>query len=297
MVATLEILSQKSLVVVLAYAPTGLGHLRVTDALFHGLPKSSAPLLLGSQDKSIGILHRIASIHPLARGVMEKIQAGSLETFFTFCYRRFLSTRTDILYSQLTTILDQRVTMPKTILVVSTHFGLAYELSLIKNKLERQKDIRVVLVVVVTDDSPQKLWYIPFADLTFVPSARTKAKLIEYGQSSKMPALQFEVIPYPLSPVLTQNSSNFQYSDKKNQLDFDSRKEIHICIPISGAAVGISEIMILVNTLHHFSSRFQFHILVKNVTFTKAFIGDMIVTPNIILYTSVHDRELVELYE
>ena len=54
-------LQDKNFLIIFTYAPAGLGHLRVTDALFHGLSKDIKPLILGSHDKTIAFLHQIAS--------------------------------------------------------------------------------------------------------------------------------------------------------------------------------------------------------------------------------------------
>lgn len=63
---SLEPLKDKSLLIIFAYAPAGLGHLRVTDALYQGLPKDiNTPLILGSQDETITYLHRLMSLNPL----------------------------------------------------------------------------------------------------------------------------------------------------------------------------------------------------------------------------------------
>lgn len=64
---SLAALSKKSTLVILAYSPTGLGHLRVTNALYEGLPKDISPILLGAQDKTTGNLHRFVSAHPFLK--------------------------------------------------------------------------------------------------------------------------------------------------------------------------------------------------------------------------------------
>ena len=41
-------LAQRQLQLVLTYAPAGLGHLRVMDALYHGLPETTNPVVLAA---------------------------------------------------------------------------------------------------------------------------------------------------------------------------------------------------------------------------------------------------------
>ena len=172
-----KILKNKETVIILAYAPAGLGHLRVTDALYHGLPKTANPLLLGSQDKSITRIHRILSIHPIFRFFFELGQSGIPQYIVTYVYRNYLWLLTKLIYQQLTTILDQRIEETKTVLIIATHFGLAHQIAAIKDKLAKERKVKIVLAVQVTDDSPQYMWYIPGADLTFVPSEYTRREL------------------------------------------------------------------------------------------------------------------------
>jgi hypothetical protein len=53
---------------------------------------------------------------------------------------------------------------------VCTHFGLAHKLAAIKEKLQKEKQVRMVLVVFVSDDTFQHIWYIDGADLLVVGS-------------------------------------------------------------------------------------------------------------------------------
>ena len=63
--STVDQLIHRQLQLVLCYAPAGLGHLRIMDALYHGLPDTVNPVVLGSQDESIRIIHRLTSTHPI----------------------------------------------------------------------------------------------------------------------------------------------------------------------------------------------------------------------------------------
>lgn len=47
-----SLLHDPSVMIIFSYALTGLGHLRVTDALYRGLPEGVRPLTLYSQDTS-----------------------------------------------------------------------------------------------------------------------------------------------------------------------------------------------------------------------------------------------------
>lgn len=60
-------LTNPSMLLIFTYAPAGFGHLRVTNALYHGLPSGANPVLLGAQDYSINYVHRIASNYRITR--------------------------------------------------------------------------------------------------------------------------------------------------------------------------------------------------------------------------------------
>lgn len=297
MKSTSATLSQKNLVLIFTYAPAGLGHLRVTDALYTGLPQEVSPLLLGSQDTGIKGIHRVLSIHPVLRILFEWGQNGLQQYIFTDIYRWILRLRLGLIYQQMGTVLDQRIETPETVLVVATHFALAHELAAIKQRVEQDKKVRMILVVQVTDDSPQPVWFVPDADLIFVPSERTKNKLIEHGKAKKLPMPRFEVVPYPISPVLGDRLSTVEFHEREHQLDIESKSLIHVAIPISGAAVGLEYTTRLVDNLYKRSHRFMFHIVTRSAPYTLLFLKEMIERPCAKLYVSAEDREVVNNYE
>lgn len=190
-------LAQRQLQLVLTYAPAGLGHLRVTDALYHGLPETVNPVVLGSHDKSIQIIHRITSIHLVVRRVFEWLQSGPLSPLSNRIYRAYLRSDTSSVYEQLVSLIDQKMEPPEEVLVVSTHFGLAHKLAAVKERLQREKHVKVFLVVVVTDDTFQHIWYVDGADLMVVPSHFVKEQYFNYGKSLGL-GERIEVLPYPL---------------------------------------------------------------------------------------------------
>ncbi len=290
-------LEDKSLLICFAYAPAGLGHLRVTDALYHGLPKgTNTPLLLGSQDTTITYLHRFMSLNPYIRRLTVWAEKGRVENITTFIYKYILRSHTDLLYEQMKTIISESYTTPLKILIIATHFGLAHQLSEIKERLEKDTRIKVVLVVQVTDDSPHHIWYIPGADLIFAPSERTQRELLKYGKkiNSNVPIV---VNPYPISPTLSKPLANEQYEEKIMQVDNSSDIPIHVIIPISGAAVGTDYFATLTAELNKKSPRFLFHIICKDAPFTKEFISDVAVHEYIRIYGAQEDRKVITAYE
>ncbi len=293
----LSVLAQKSLVLVFAYAPAGFGHLRVADALYHGLPLGVSPILLGAQDKSITTIHKIVSLHPLVRRIFEWGQQGKQERIFTHFYRQQLRSKTKNIYSQMVTIIDQRLEPPETILVIATHFGLAHQIAAIKNQLMKEKKIKIILVVQVTDDSPMHIWYVPDADIIFVPSQKTKEALLEYGRAAKLPPVRFEVIPYPVSPGLSKKMTNGAFLSRLQQVKIKEKASIHVAVPISGAAVGMRFFVHMINELRQKSHRFVFHVISKVTSYTQPFLNEMMANPFVDLHLSSIDKEVVNLYE
>lgn len=294
----MSFLQDSSLILVFAYAPAGLGHLRVTDALYHALPNGTASFLLGSQDKAITVIHRIISIHPFFRNLMEWVQQGGIaETLFTHLYKAVLKKRTRLLYQQMVTILDERIEPPHTLLVIATHFGLAHQLAAIKDKLSREKNVKVILVVQVTDDSDQQIWYVEGADIIFVPSSHTKKMLEGYGRKMGYAHERIEVTPYPISVALGKQLSHTKYLSRIQQLDISQHSTIHVLIPLSGAAIGMDYFTGLIDNLHRISHRFQFHVVSKYAPYTQNFIKRMSERPFVSLYLSSTDKEILHKYE
>lgn len=297
MTSPTAILSQKSVLVIFAYAPAGLGHLRVTDALYQGLPEAVSPLLLGSQDTGITVIHRLFSINSVLREVFEWVQYDPQQYFFSQLYYWSLRAQTDLMYQQLTTVVDQRVETIDTVVVVATHFGLAHQIGKIKKRVEHEKKVKIILAVQVTDDSPQYMWYVPEADITFVPSEYTKKRLEKYGRMKGYAPMKFEVNAYPVSPLLGKKLNSVEFFEKAHQIDPVSKSQIHVCIPISGAAVGLTYFTDLIDTLYRTSHRFIFHVVTRSAPYTLPFLNEMIQRPFVKLYVSSRDRDVVNSYE
>lgn len=290
-------LKDPSLVLIFSYAPAGLGHLRVTDALYHGLPQGTNPLLLGSQDQSITFLHRLTSISRLGRSIGEWFQSGLPEDVFSKYYRQYLCSHTDLVYRQFLTLLDQHYVTPRKVLIVATHFSLAHQLGAIKERIAIERKIKIYLAVQVTDDSPQHIWYVPGADITFVPSAGTKDTLSAYGEKTGLPKIKILVNPYPLSPYLIKNLPDHLFAGRLDQLSSQAKDKINVIVPISGAAVGLNFTKDLMDNLHNLSDRFLFHIIARKAPFTASFLRQTKRKNYISVFASEYDRQVVDAYE
>jgi hypothetical protein len=293
---TLAQLTSRDILLILTYAPAGLGHLRITDALYDGLPKTVNPVVLGSLDKSIQTLHRITSIHPIARAVFEWLQSGPLAYQANRLYRWQLRVNTGVIREELVRLIDERLDPPRKVLVVSTHFGLAHKLAAIKDKLEREKNVRIVLVVFVSDDTFQHIWYVDGADCLVVASNFIKRKYEAYGRrlGKNVP---IEVISYPLNPLRAKPLSARELANKRRQLEATCPDPIRIAIPISGAAVGMLYFSHLIEALRKKSERFTFHIVSKDAPFTRMFLRGQERKRGVFLHVGKQDREVVDLYD
>jgi hypothetical protein len=289
--------SDKNLLIIFTYAPAGLGHLRVVNTLSEGVETKGGSVLMGSYDSSIETIHKFISINHVARNIMEWVQRGTPQTLFTYFYRNYLRNSSSSLYRQVERIFDERVDIPKNVIFVCTHFGLAHQLAVIKERLEKEKDIKIKLIVQVTDDSPQYIWYVPGADLISVPSEQTKLELLKYADKSNLPLTKIVVLPYPVSRQLTELLSENRLVNRIKQLQARSEESLNIAIPVSGAAVDMGFYYSLINRLNGKYHSFNFYIVSRRVPFTKKFLDQIINYKNVTLYESKHDREVVDLYD
>lgn len=290
-------LTAPELTIIVATSPLGLGHLRVTDALYHGLPKTASPILFGAKSPSGSAIYRFVSIHPITRKIMELLQTPPLDRPAAWVGRKMLPLQTTTLYKQIRQILNERFIVSKTVVLVAAHPIHAHQLGAIKEKLAKELAIRIILVVQVTDDSPQPIWYVEVADCIFVPSEYTKQQLKSYASKAHLKKVPIVVTAYPISPLLTEELSQRAFTNRQEQVDPHFNGTLHIAIPISGAAVGTGFTTTIINHLHTYASRCQFHVIAREAPFTKSFIQEMTAVSFVKLYTSTHDRMTVDNYE
>jgi len=277
---------------IFTYAPAGLGHLRVTDALVDGRPKKYPYIMLGSYDKFITNMHRFTSTNPIAKWIFTISQYGLLEDFVTAIYRWILVSSSEKLLIQLKETIESRKEVDE-VLIVATHFGMAHQIGAIKERLAKETGIKVRLVVQVTDDTSQHIWCVRGADITFVPSLYTQKKLEKYANKNNM-NLNFEVVPYPISPSLTNKIGNIKL---RNEDLSSPEKKINVSVPISGAAVGLSFVTKLITIMVKKSNRFKFWVLVKKSVYTEMFLSIISKLQNVNVITGRNDNEMIKLYE
>lgn len=279
---------------IFTYAPAGLGHLRVTDALVHTRPEGYNYIVLGSSDKLISIAHRITSINPLARKIFEASQYGVFEDVITLFYVWALRRRSEEIYIKLLETIGKYRDL-ESVTVVATHPSLANQIGEVKEKIRQKTGLMINLVVQVTDDSSQHIWVVKDADLTMVPSRLTRDELIKYAASRKI-KFNCEVSPYPVSPILGEELSRKQGS---RQVAFQKGESdaINVLVPISGAAVGLRYLADLMLQMDRIYSRFHFLVVAKRSVFTKNFLKELGQLRQFELFTGRSDKEVVDIYE
>jgi hypothetical protein len=293
--STLAQLTDRKLLLILGYAPAGLGHLRVTDALYHGLPDTVNPVVLGSGDKAIQSIHRLTSVNPVGKAVFDWLQGGPFRDQTNRLYRNSLRGNHRDTYNEMCRLLDERMERPERILVACTHFGLAHKLAAIKEELQEREGVRMVLSVCVTDDTFQHIWYVDGADLLVVPSVYTQRKYVAYGEETGT-KLRVEVAPYPIHPRLGDKLDEAELAEKTRQLAANSAEPIHVSIPISGAAVGTDYLSALMARLRERSERFRFHVVGKDAAFTREFLAGLAGKAWIDVRAPAQDRQVVTQY-
>ena len=291
-----DYLDNKSITIIFIYAYAGLGHLRVTDALNEGLSKKASHTILGVENKTLTYFHRLTSVYPAARFIFERVQRGVLEDLFTFFYRRHIRKKTGPFSNQVIKVLKRKKGVKKA-LIIATHYELAHKLGQAKKEIEKKTGMKVILILQVTDDSPQQIWYVSEADIIFVPSHYTRKALLKYAINAGFRITKMEVLPYPVSPRLSLHLSEENYQNKIDQIKPDGRANIHILVPISGAAVGMDYFLKLILNLHKLSDRFKIHFIVKRSIYTQFFLSRLKRRDYVRVHDFQTDRGVIDKYE
>lgn len=277
---------------IFTYAPAGLGHLRVTDALADSRPANFSYIMLGSYDKFITSFHRFFSTNMVAKWIFTISQYGIFEDIFTSIYTRVLILTSEMIFEQLKEIINEKKEVTE-IWIVATHFGMAHQIGHIKERLIKETGKKIRLIVQVTDDTTQHIWCTKGSDLTFVPSLKTKNVMENYAKKRNM-NIKFEVIPYPISPTLTAKSPNI---NKRSEDLLSKDTTINIAVPISGAAVGLNYFSKLISSVTKQTDRVKFFVLVKKSVYTDIFLSVLSKNENVKLIVGRNDNEMVGLYE
>ena len=282
---------------VLATAPAGLGHVRVTEALRDGLGKEMRAEVVGLQDASVQILHRLASRTPFLRSLMEFAQNNPLvEEHFSRLYRANLRRGGKEAYQRLVELVKRRRPIPKVLVIVATHFALAHQVAAVKRLLAQELNLCVVLAVVVTDDSPQKMWGVVGADYVFVPSSTTKERLEAYMRRVGGELPEVVISAYPVSPGLCKNLSEDEFNTRRSQVSPRKMTRLELVIPISGAAVQLRFFQELISVLGK-NGKADITVISRESGYTKSFLSWCQERPSVRVIAEALDWDVVTAYE
>ncbi len=295
--STKQFYERDDVLVILTTAPTGLGHTRVTAALFAGLPEIANKEVIGLSSPRLETLHRITSINPQFRALMEFVQNNPVaEQRFAVFYKKQLQKKTKNIREQLDELVLSFRPLPKHVLIVCSHFSLAHQLGKIMAGLRHDLKSQISLSVVVTDDSPQPVWLVHEADYIFVPSHETKKKLAAHLNSYLEKKPKFVVNPYPLSQQLAEKMTAQEWEFRLKQLTPGSTEPLRIMIPVSGAAVQLAYFQELILTLDQLMP-VKFLVVSRKSKYTQKFLDWGAGRASVEVTTYPRDLDVVSAYE
>jgi len=288
---TMEVVTTDFPLFVFTVAPTGLGHIRVMNALQEGLPPNTPFEVIGLQDAGLNRAHALLSRSPLFSRIFEFYQTHAfVERLFSGLYIRYLQTHGKEAMTGFAYVAKIHPDQKQWV-IVSTHFALAFSIAASKQKIKEKFGVDIVLCVIVTDDTQQRAWVVKDADLVFVPSTLTEKAMVELG----MPPEKMRVVSYPVSPKFAQKLSTEEYQHVLEQLDPHQTVPLQIVIPISGAAVQLPYLVDIIETLSY--GNFFFTVVGEDSPFTSAFFAKITQMSHVQTSIGMSNLETVEYYE
>jgi len=282
-----------SVLVVMAAAPAGLGHLRVMEALNQGLSAKTRVEVMGVKDESIQWIHRLTSRNVALKRMFEFVQDNRLaEKVCSGWFRKYLQTHTSKAEKQLLTLVSTAWPQPETVVVMATHFGLAHQLGAARERLKRKLGVKLVLAVVVTDDSPQEMWAVPGVDVIFVPSNTTREKIVAHLMDIKASVPEIVTVPYPVSVNLGQELTETEYETRLQQA---KGKNLEVMIPVSGAAVQLDYFKNLIGNLT--ADGIKVTVVGKEAGYAAEFVDWCRSQTGVTVVAKEEDMEVVKAYE
>lgn len=281
----------KNTLILLTSAPTGLGHLRVMDAIKDGAPASVQIQEVGLSSLKANKIHALGSRVSILKKLTEFYQTNKLaEKIVSAIYVSITEANNRQVKKEFEN-LDKKYPDKKNWVVVCTHFGIAYALASCKEYLQKKCKVKIFLVVVVTDDSPQRVWAVPQADIIFCPSEETAKQLRQYLPKHK----NITAVTFPISPRLGQKLNLKELELLYSQLDPQNDINTQIQIPISGAAVQLKYFEKLIDNMN--TKQFEFTVIGQKSIYTTTFFDKLKRTPRLQLSIGLTARETVNFYE
>ncbi|MCX7928386.1 MAG: hypothetical protein N2558_01730 [Patescibacteria group bacterium] len=290
-------ITKENVMIVFTTSPAGLGHIRVMEALRGELPSNVRSEILGVNDPKVQMMHRITSQKVFLRKIMEFLQTNCYtESIITKLYVYYLRKYPQEVYLRLLKMIRRRNPNPKVVVIVATHVSLAHQIAQIKQRLSLKAKTKIVLSVVVTDDTPLIIWAVKGADLIFVPSQKTCeyfSGYIKKFDSDKRPDLI--VNAYPFSSKFCTRLSENGLRLRIEQLSSKS-KPLNIMIPVSGAAVNLDYYKDIISYVTK-KQRGIVTVVSRESGYTKDFLSFCEANYGVNLIADHLDRDVVLSYE
>ena len=279
--------------IIFTSSPTGLGHIRVMNALIGGLPPGADYKIVGIKDVNAAKIHALGSRIKIFEKLTEFVQYTPLfESIVTKIYRVFFSSRTKRLTEELAKIRQDNPEKNNWI-VVSTHFALAYPVVAIKKTFKKRFGINIYNILTVTDDSPQRVWAVEGSNIIFTPSGTTENKIRSFLPKNTQTSI--ETVSFPVSPRLAQKLPEDELTLIENQLDPAIKIPLHLSIPVSGAAVQLDFLETLIKELTR--GQFVCTVIGQTTPFTTTFFEHLKRIPRVQVSTGETASATVKLYE
>jgi hypothetical protein len=285
-------LTDPETLIIFTTSPTGLGHIRVMNALAEGLTPGTDNVIMGLTNINANKIHALGSRIPFFLNITEFVQNNRFpESVITGIYANYFSSLTKSLKQELD---KTRGDFPKKkiFVIVSTHFSLAYPVCAIKKSFFESTGIHIFNALIVTDDSPQQVWAVDKSDIIFVPSDYTALKLKSFLPSDTKTIV--ETISFPVSPRLSAKLPVHELELIEDQLDPKSGRNLHIVVPVSGAAVQLTLLQKTIEILAR--DKFIFTVIGQNSSFTNAFFDKLKNIPRVQLSAGESARQTVNFY-
>ncbi len=281
----------ESTLILFTAAPTGLGHIRVMDALKDGLYPGVKYETVGLGNVNAGKIHSLGSRIPFLTKITEFYQTNPLaEAVVSKFYLDYLRRQKKETLGYLTEV-AQKHPENKFWVVISTHYALAFSILSVEKEVKEKFGVDIMLCVVVTDDSPQRVWAVKGADIIFVPSEKTRDGLIKLGIEPD----RLKIVSFPVSPRLAQNLNNQELQGVIEQLDPIGSTPMQIEIPVSGAAVQLPYLETVIKTLA--PGNFQFTVIGLSSPYTFGFFEKITKLPHVQTSIGTTNAQTVQLYE
>jgi len=161
-----------------------------------------------------------------------------------------------------------------------------------KEVLQRKLGGKLIVAVVVTDDSPQEMWAVSGADVIFVPSNTTREVLLARLMDIGGVVPEVITVPYPISPWLAERLSTDEQKERQHQL---KGKKLQVMVPISGAAVQLSYFQELIGTLT--ADDMQVTVVSRESEHTHDFLSWCQERSGVTVVADEHDPDVVAAYD